>query len=56
VTGDGDFVLITNAADMAEYEAISARLFLDDANIRRFRTNVVMGRLKMSPALSARDS
>jgi len=54
--GDGDFILIVTAADMAEYEAISARLFLDDANVRRFRTSLVMGRLKVSLALPVRDS
>jgi Lrp/AsnC family transcriptional regulator, leucine-responsive regulatory protein len=55
VTGDGDFVLIITAADMAEYEAISARLFMDDANIRRYRTSVVMSRIKVSLALPVPD-
>jgi len=42
VTGDVDFILVISAASMAEYEAISHRLFREDANVRRFRTFVVM--------------
>jgi Lrp/AsnC family transcriptional regulator, leucine-responsive regulatory protein len=51
VTGEGDFILVITAADMAEYEAITTRLFLEDANVRRYRTNVVMNRVKVSLAL-----
>lgn len=51
VTGDGDFVLLVTAANMEEYEAITARLFLNDANIRRYRTSVVMSRVKVTLAL-----
>lgn len=55
VTGDGDFILILTAADMAEYEAITARLFMDDANVRRYRTSVVMSRIKASLAVPVSD-
>lgn len=51
VTGEGDFVLIITAADMTEYEAITSRLFLGDANVKRYRTSVVMNRVKVSLAL-----
>lgn len=51
VTGEGDFVLIITAADMAEYEALTARLFISDGNIKRYRTSVVMNRIKVSLAL-----
>jgi DNA-binding Lrp family transcriptional regulator len=51
VTGEGDFVLIITAADMAEYEAITQRLFMADSNVRRYRTSVVMSRVKTSLAL-----
>lgn len=50
-TGDGDFVLIILARDMADYEEISERLFFNDPNIRRFRTSVVMSRIKATLAL-----
>lgn len=44
VTGDSDFVLIVVAKDMDDYEAVSQRLFYEDANVRRCRTSVVVGR------------
>jgi len=44
VTGESDFVLIAWTRDMDEYERLTRRLFFDDANIRRFRTSIVMGR------------
>jgi Lrp/AsnC family transcriptional regulator, leucine-responsive regulatory protein len=51
VTGDEDFVLIVTAADMTEYESIATRLFLGDANVARYRTSVVMNRVKVSLAV-----
>ena len=42
VTGEGDFVLICVARDMADFEALTRRLFFDQPNVRRFRTSVVM--------------
>ena len=42
VTGEGDFVLICVALDMADFEALTRRLFFDQPNVRRFRTSVVM--------------
>jgi len=46
VTGDADFCLICTAKDMNDFEEMTQRLFFDDANVRRFRTSVVMGRNK----------
>jgi Lrp/AsnC family leucine-responsive transcriptional regulator len=51
VTGDEDFVLVITAVDMAEYENIATRLFLGDANVARYRTSVVMTRVKTSLAV-----
>ena len=42
VTGEGDFVLVALAQSMDDFEAMTRRLFFDDANVRRFRTSVVM--------------
>lgn len=42
VTGEGDFVLICVARDMADFEALTRRLFFEQSNVRRFRTSVVM--------------
>ena len=47
VTGEADFCLICIAKDMAEFEALTHRLFFQNANVRRFRTSVVMGRKKL---------
>lgn len=44
VTGEGDFVLVALAQNMNDFEAMTRRLFFDDANVRRFRTSVVMGK------------
>lgn len=42
ITGDADFCLICLARDMNDFEDLTKRLFFDNANIRRFRTSVVM--------------
>lgn len=46
VTGDADFVLIVSAADISDYETIIQQLFLDERNIRKFKTGVVLSRVK----------
>jgi Lrp/AsnC family transcriptional regulator, leucine-responsive regulatory protein len=51
VTGETDFVLIVTVAAMAEYEALTRRLFFADGNVRSFRTHVVMDRLKTGGAV-----
>lgn len=51
VTGEGDFVLIITAADMADYQRISEGLFREDRNIKHFRTSVVLSSVKVSLAM-----
>nr|WP_315234696.1 Lrp/AsnC family transcriptional regulator [uncultured Albidiferax sp.] len=46
VTGEADYLLIVTVASMADYEALTRRLFEGDDNIRRFRTSVTLGWLK----------
>lgn len=46
ITGEADFCLVCTARDIADYEAMTHRLFFKDANVRRFRTSVVMSRKK----------
>jgi len=48
VTGDADLLLIITARDVEDYEDISRRLFSADASVRRYRTSVVMDRVKTS--------
>ncbi len=47
VTGEADFVLVMLVASMAEYEALTRRLFFDDGNVRKFRTFIAMDRVKV---------
>jgi len=47
VTGEGDFVLILTMPDMTAYEAFTRRHFFEEANVARFRTQVVMDRVKV---------
>lgn len=46
VTGEPDFILVVTARDMKEYEAMTQRLFFGHPNVKRFRTYVVMDRVK----------
>lgn len=46
VTGDFDFLLIINVADMEEYERLTHELFFNSENIQSFRTIVSMQNAK----------
>lgn len=56
VTGDFDFVVIIAARDLQDYEEILGRLLADDANLKRFRTSVVLNRVKASLTIPLRSS
>lgn len=47
VTGDADFMLVVTVPTMADYEALTRCLFFDGGNVKRFRTLVVMDRVKV---------
>lgn len=47
VTGDADFILIVTVPTMADYEALTTRLFFENNNVKRFRTFVAMDRVKV---------
>lgn len=51
VTGNTDFVLMVTARDMADFELVTRRLLFDNANVRRFTTNVVLSRDKVGTSL-----
>ena len=46
VTGEADYLLVVSVASMADYEALTRRLFDGDDNVRRFRTSVALASLK----------
>ena len=48
VTGDIDLILIMCVRDMGEYERLTRSLLSQDGNVRRFRTFVVLHRVKTS--------
>jgi len=47
-TGEADFTLILTVRDIKEYEEFTQEHFFDESNISRFRTSVVMDRVKVS--------
>lgn len=59
VTGEADFILIIVVPSMADYEALTRRLFFANNNVKRFRTFVTMERVKVGVTVSinpARDA
>ena len=42
IAGDGDFMMIVVAKDIADYEAFTHRFFFADKNVRKFRTSIVI--------------
>jgi len=51
VTGDEDYVLVVSARDVEGYEALMQQLLADNANVRRYRTRVVLGTIKRGMAV-----
>ncbi|AOF92850.1 Lrp/AsnC family transcriptional regulator [Sinorhizobium sp. RAC02] len=47
VTGEADFILVIIVPAMADYEALTRRLFFGNNNVKRFRTFVAMDRVKV---------
>ncbi len=47
ITGEADFALVALAKDMQDFETLTQRLFFEDANVKRFRTSVVMSTTKI---------
>jgi Lrp/AsnC family leucine-responsive transcriptional regulator len=46
VMGEVDFIVIITARNMQEYEAFSRRLFIENPNVRRYKTSMVVSRVK----------
>lgn len=44
VTGEGDFVVISVAKNMEDFESMTHRLFFADNNVRGFKTLISMGK------------
>ena len=46
VTGDYDYVLTATFEEMGDYEEFTKKYFLEDPNIKRFNSMVVMNQVK----------
>ena len=46
VTGTSDYVLLVTAPDIDRFDQLMSRMMLDNPNVRRFTTNVVMTAVK----------
>lgn len=51
VTGEADFVLVVTAPDTETYDVLMTRMVSENANIRRFTTNVALGLVKRGSAI-----
>lgn len=51
MAGSTDFIVIVTAANMREYEQLTRTLFLDNQNIKKFTSKVVMENIKLGLAL-----
>lgn len=52
VAGQADFIVIIVCQDMAHYEQLSEQLFMNNENVAKFTSNVVIGTKKQSLALT----
>lgn len=48
MTGDADFLLILQVTDMEEYESFTNKFLFEEASVTRFKTSVVMDKVKVS--------
>jgi Lrp/AsnC family leucine-responsive transcriptional regulator len=55
VTGRADFVLVILARNMEAFERLTRQVFTENPNIRRFHTNVVVGRVKTGMGVPVED-
>lgn len=46
VTGEFDFIVIVTAKHMQEYEIISRKIFMENPNVRRYKSSLVVRRFK----------
>ena len=51
VTGRGDFLIVLTARDMNDFDALARKLFVDNPNVARFETSIVVRRVKSSTRL-----
>ncbi|MGY5811443.1 Lrp/AsnC family transcriptional regulator [Rhizobium sp. LEGMi198b] len=52
VTGEVDFILLVVVRTMADYDALTRRLFFANKNVKRFRSFVTMDRVKVGLSIA----
>jgi Lrp/AsnC family leucine-responsive transcriptional regulator len=52
VTGDADFILVLQVVDIEAYDDFVQRVFYSNPNIRKFRTLIVMNRVKFDTSIA----
>ncbi|WP_349740574.1 Lrp/AsnC family transcriptional regulator [Roseateles cavernae] len=55
VTGEADYVLVIVVADLPAYEAFCAACLLHDANVRSFKTQIVLDAVRRAGPLAIPD-
>ena len=48
ITGDFDFLLVVLSQSVESFKLLTHRLFFENPNVKRFRTSLVMDRIKVS--------
>ncbi|MEO7364947.1 MAG: Lrp/AsnC family transcriptional regulator [Sphingomicrobium sp.] len=48
VTGSSDYVLLVTTSDIDSFDQLMSRMMIENPNVRRFTTNVVMSSIKRS--------
>jgi Lrp/AsnC family leucine-responsive transcriptional regulator len=51
VTGEADFIVVITVKDMQEYETLSRKLFMENPCVRRYKTSLVVRRVKSGTML-----
>lgn len=55
ITGHADFILIVLAKNMKDYDRFSRQVFVENPNIRRFASSVVVDRVKVGLTVPLED-
>lgn len=55
-TGDADFIVVVVGRTLEDYSELIDRLFVQDENIRKFKTSVVLSRVKATLAVPIAES
>ncbi|HUF02742.1 MAG TPA: Lrp/AsnC family transcriptional regulator [Aridibacter sp.] len=55
VSGEEDFVVVVSARDMKDYEKLSRELFMENPNVRRYKSSLVIRMVKSGTAVPVNE-